>query len=109
MHDHNLQPKRRLRLCHDRNHNGLIFLDLTRDTVVDGPNQIWVADITYLAIATGLVYLAAKAWSRRAGGYAISRSIDARVAIAALKAAIRTRRPPSGCIHHTRVGIPICL
>ena len=93
----------------DSNHDGLIFLDLTRDTVVDGPNPIWVADITYIAIATGFDYLAANAWSWRAASYAISRSIDARVAIAALKAAIRTRRPARGCIHHTRIGIPICL
>jgi transposase InsO family protein len=45
----------------------------------------------YIAIATGFVYLAAilDAWSRRVVGYAISGSIDARVAVAALKAAIR--------------------
>ena len=53
--------------------------------------QLWVADITYIAIATGFVYLAAilDAWSRRVIGYAISRSIDARVAVAALKSALR--------------------
>ena len=71
-----------------------------------GPNQLWVADITYIAIATGFVYLAAilDAWSRRVVGYAISRSIDARVAVAALKAAIRVRQPPKGCIHHSDRG-----
>ena len=37
-------------------------------------------------------------------GYAISRSIDARLAIAALKAAIRARQPPRGCIHHSDRG-----
>ena len=108
MRDHNLQPKRRRRFVAttDSNHDGLIFPDLTRDTVVNGPNQIWVADITYIAIATGFVYLAAilDAWSRRVVGYAISRSIDARLAIAALKAAIRTRRPLRGCIHHSDRG-----
>jgi putative transposase len=64
--------------------------DLARDRTVDGPNQLWVADITYIAIATGFVYLPAilDAWSRRVVGYAISRSIDARVAVVALKAAI---------------------
>ena len=69
-------------------------------------NQLWVADITYIAIATGFVYLAAilDAWSRRVIGYAISRSIDARVAVAALKAAIRIRQPPKGCIHHSDRG-----
>jgi putative transposase len=34
-------------------------------------------------------------------GYAISRSIDARLAVAALKAAIRTRNLPEGCVHHS--------
>ena len=57
--------------------------------VVDGPNQLWVADLTYIAIATGFVYLAAilDAWSRRVVGYAISRSVDARLTLAALKSA----------------------
>ena len=74
--------------------------------MVDGPNQVWVADITYIAIATSFVYMAAilDAWSRRVVGYAISRSIDARLAVAALKAAIRSRQPPRGCIHHSDRG-----
>ena len=73
----------------DSDHDNPIFPDLSA-RIVDGPNQLWVADITYIAIATGFVYLAAilDAWSRRVVGYAISRSIDARVAVAALKAAI---------------------
>jgi len=37
-------------------------------------------------------------------GYAISRSIDARLAVAALKAAIRSRKPPAGCVHHSDRG-----
>ena len=66
--------------------------------VATRPEEVWVADITYIAITTGFVYLAAilDAWSRRVVGYAISRSIDARLAVAALKAAVRIRKPPSG-------------
>jgi putative transposase len=108
MREHDLQPKRRRRFVAstDRDHDNPIFPDLSRDRIVDGPNQLWVADITYIAIATGFVYLAAilDAWSRRVVGYAISRSIDARVAVAALKAAIRVRQPPKGCIHHSDRG-----
>ena len=65
---------------------------------LDGPNQLWVADITYVSIATGFVYLAAilDAWSRRVVGYAISRSIDARLAVAALKAVPRSSSTKSG-------------
>ena len=64
--------------------------------IVDGPDQLWVADITYVAIAAGFVYVAVilDAWSRRVVGYAISRSIDARLTVAALKAAIERRKPP---------------
>ena len=62
--------------------------------------------MTYVAITTGFVYLAVvlDAWSRRAVGYAISRSIDARLAAAALKAAINARDPPRGCVHHSDRG-----
>ena len=108
MREYDLQPKRRRRYVAttDSNHDCPIFPNLARDRAVDGPNQLWVADLTYIAIATGFVYLAAilDAWSRRVVGYAISRSIDARLAIAALKAAIRVRQPPKGCIHHSDRG-----
>ena len=105
MREHDLQPRRRKRFVAttDSDHDGPIFPNLAKDVTVDGPNQLWVADITYVAIAVGFVYVAVilDAWSRRVVGYAISRSIDARLTIAALKAAIRSRRPPAGCIHHS--------
>ncbi len=108
MREHDLQPKRRRRFVTttDSDHDGPIFPDLARDKVLEGPNQLWVADITYIAIATSFVYMAAilDAWSRRVVGYAIGRSVDARLAVAALKAAIRTRQPPKGCIHHSDRG-----
>jgi putative transposase len=108
MRAHDLQPKRRRRYVTttDSNHDSPIYLDRARDLIVDGPNQLWVADITYIAIAVGFVYLAAilDAWSRRVVGYAISRSIDARLATAALKSAIRSRSPPKGCVHHSDRG-----
>jgi putative transposase len=95
MRENGLQPKRRRRYVAttDSNHDCPIFPDRTRDVLVDGPNQLWVADITYIAINTGFVYLAAilDAWSRRVVGYAISRSIDARLATAA--APFRARIP----------------
>ena len=89
MRENHLQPKRRKRFVAttDSDHDGPIFPDLARHRILDGPNQVWVADITYIAIAVGFVYMAAilDAWSRRVVGYAISRSIDARLAVAALK------------------------
>ena len=73
---------------------------------IDGQNQLWVADITYVAVVEGFAYVAVilDAWSRRAVGYAISRSIDVRLTLAALNAAIERRRPPPGCVHHSDRG-----
>ena len=108
MREHALNPKqhRRFIATTDSDHDYPIFPDLAKTMTPDGPNQLWVADITYVAIATGFVYLAAilDAWSRRVVGYAISRSIDARLAVAALKAAISARDPPRGCVHHSDRG-----
>ena len=108
MREHGLNPRQRRRFIAttDSDHNYPIFSDLAKNMKLDGPNQLWVADITYVSIVTGFVYLAAilDAWSRRVVGYAISRSIDARLAIAALKAAISTRNPPRGCVHHSDRG-----
>jgi putative transposase len=108
MRENDLQPRRRRRfvITTDSNHDGPIFPDLVRNRTLDGPNQVWVADITYIGIVAGFVYLAAilDAWSRRVIGYAISRSMDARLAVAALKAAIRARQSPKGCIHHSDRG-----
>ncbi|WP_363323027.1 DDE-type integrase/transposase/recombinase [uncultured Jannaschia sp.] len=60
-------------------------------------------DITFVAIATGFVYVAIvmDAWSRRVVGYAIGRRIDARLAVAAFERAIALRRPFPGCVFHT--------
>jgi putative transposase len=108
MREHDLQPRRRRRFVAttDSDHDGLIFPNRAEDVIVDGPNQLWVADITYVAILAGFAYVAVllDAWSRRVVGYAISRSIDARLTVAALKVAIDNRKPPPGCIHHSDRG-----
>lgn len=74
--------------------------------VVDEPDQLWVADLTYLAVAGGFVYVAIvmDAWSRRVVGYALGRSIDARLTVAALRVAIERRRPAAGLVHHSDRG-----
>ena len=104
--EHGLQPRRRYVVTTDSDHTGPIFPDLAKDVVPDRPNQLWVADLTYVSIPTGFVYLAAvlDAWSRKVVGYAISRSMDARIAVAALKAAIWGRAPVERCIHHSDRG-----
>ncbi|GEP11245.1 IS3 family transposase [Methylobacterium gnaphalii] len=108
MRAHDLQPRvrRRYVATTDSDHGGPIFPNLAKDIVPDGPNQLWVADLTYVAVTGGFVYVAIilDAWSRRVVGYALGRSIDARLTVAALRAAIAQRRPPSGLIHHTDRG-----
>ena len=68
MRENGLQPKQRRRyvITTDSNHTGPIYPDLAKDVVPEEPNQLWVADLTYVAIPGGFVYLAAilDAWSR---------------------------------------------
>jgi putative transposase len=108
MREHGLQPRirRRFTATTDSDHDQPIFPNLAADVVPDGPDQLWVADITYVTIVGGFVYVAVvlDAWSRRVVGYAISRSIDARLTLAALGVAIEGRRPPLGCLHHSDRG-----
>ena len=70
-------------------------------------NQVWVADITYIRILTGFVYLAVilDVFSRRIVGWAISKSIDRRLVMGALEMAIELRKPPPGTIHHSDRGV----
>src|SRR4030095_10504038 len=101
-----LRPPRGFIATTDSDHDGPIFPNLAKNIVPTNWNQLWVADITYIAIATGFVYLAAilDAGSRGVVGKAMGKRIDARLALAALRAAIAGRRPPAGCIHHSDRG-----
>ena len=108
MHEHDLQPRRRRRYVAttDSDHDQPIHPNRAKNLAIDGPDQLWVADITYVAIREGFAYVAVilDAWSRRAIGYAISRSIDVRLTLAALNTAVERRKPPPGCIHHSVRG-----
>ena len=108
MREHDLQPRirRRFVATTDSDHDGPIFPNLARDCVPSGPNQLWVCDITYVALPARFAYVAVilDAWSRLIVGYAIGRSIDARLTTTALKAAIARRLSPPGCIHHSDRG-----
>jgi putative transposase len=108
MREHGLQPRirRRFVTTTDSDHDGPIFPNLAKDLVPAGPNQLWVSDITYVALPTRFVYVAIilDAWSRLIIGYAIGRSIDARLTVAALRTAINRRKSSPGCIHHSDRG-----
>jgi putative transposase len=70
-----------------------------------GPNQLWVADITYIPTATGFLYLAVvlDVWSRRIVGWAMATHLRTRLVVAALDMAIAQRRP-AAVIHHSDQG-----
>jgi putative transposase len=99
--DVRVRPKRRFVMTTDSDHGGPVFPNLAKDVAPNGPDQLWVADLTYIRVLTGFVYLAVilDAWSRRVVGWAISRRIDADLALAALEAAVVARQPPPGCHH----------
>ena len=71
----------------------------------DGPNQLWVADMTYVPTWAGFIYLAVvlDAWSRRVVGWAIGETMAAELVLSALNMALQQRRP-EGVIHHSDQG-----
>jgi len=75
--------------------------------LLTGPDQAWVADITYIRLPQGFCYLAAilDAYSRKVVGWALSEEIDARLVVAALAGALQARKPPPDWIHHSDQGV----
>ena len=86
-----------------------VYPNLVKDLVLERPDRLWCADITYIRILTGFVYLAAiiDAFSRKIVGYAIGRTLAAKLPMEALKMAIRSRNTDS-LIHHSDKGIQYC-
>lgn len=86
-----------------------------RQFVAQGPNQLWVADMTYVPTWAGFIsyvptwagfiYLAVvlDVWSRRVVGWSIGEHMRAELVLAALNMALQTRRPAS-VIHHSDQG-----
>lgn len=101
-----IKPRRRFVRTTDSDHDQPIFPNLYCNVIPSTIDRVWVADITYIRLETGFCYLAAilDACSRKVVGYSISRRIDTQLALAALKAAVHARSPPSGCIHHSDRG-----
>jgi putative transposase len=76
-----------------------------RDFTAAGPNQLWVADITYIPTGAGFLYLAVvlDAWSRRVVGWALETHLRTALVLAALDMALAQRRP-TDVIHHSDQG-----
>lgn len=102
-----IRPKRRFVATTDSNHNHRIFANLIEEMTITGINQVWAADLTYIRIENGFVYLAVilDLYSRKVIGHAISKRIDGQLALNALKMAYARRTPPQGVIHHSDRGV----
>ena len=70
------------------------------------PNELWVADITYLPTWAGFLYLAAviDVWSRMVVGWAMAGHLRTELILDAIDMAIARRRPPAGLVHHSDQG-----
>jgi len=101
------KTKRRWIKTTDSNHGHRIYPNLIKNLIVTGPNQVWAADITYIGIRHGFVYLAVilDLFARRAIGYALSRNIASSLCLAALNMAVVHRNPPQRVIHHSDRGV----
>lgn len=96
-------PPRRVRTT-DSNHPFTRYANLVAGLSVTHPDQVWVADITYVRVQTEFVYLAVlmDVFSRRIRGWELSRSLDQRLTLTAWRRAVRRGRP---AIHHSDQGV----
>lgn len=101
------QVKRRWVKTTDSDHSYRVYPNRLEGLEVRRPNQVWVADITYIRILTGFLYLAVllDLFSRKVIGWALSERIDAELTLAALEMAVEEREPAAGCIHHSDRGV----
>jgi len=84
-----------------------VYLNLPSRMKVSGPNQLWVADLTYIHLRTELVYLAVllDSFSRMVIGWALGRTLQAKLPLRALEQAVAHRQPPPGVVHHSDQGV----
>jgi putative transposase len=101
------QLKRRFKVTTDSTHAFGVYPNLIKEIDLDGLDQVWIADITYVRLPTAFCYLAAilDAYSRRCVGWCLSRQIDTTLTLSALEMALTTRRPAAGLIHHSDRGV----
>jgi transposase InsO family protein/transposase-like protein len=99
--------KKRFAVTTDSDHDLPVYPNLTADLEVTGLNQLWVADFTYVRLEREFVYLAVvlDAFSRRCIGWALGRSLEASLTIAALWQALESRSVGLGLIHHSDRGV----
>jgi putative transposase len=98
--------KRKFVTTTDSNHGRKIYPNLARTMVLTGMDQLWVADITYIRLREEFVFLAVilDAYSRRVIGWALDRSLEDSLTLAALRMALSRRIVQPGLVHHSDRG-----
>ena len=90
-------------------HDCRIYPNLAKGLIVTGLNQLWVADITYVGMPHGFIYLATieDVFSRKCVGWNLGMNIDTWLALNALKMALAKRKDIgfSNLIHHSDRGV----
>jgi transposase InsO family protein len=98
--------KRRFIVTTDSNHGRKVYPNLTRGMMITDVDQLWVADITYIRLQEDFVFLAVilDACSRRVIGWALDRTLEDRLTLAALRMALARRTVQAGLVHHSDRG-----
>ena len=104
------KPKKKFRvITTDSNHALPVYPNLAKDMAVTGLNQLWVADITYVHLGAGHVYLSViiDVFSRKCVGWELDRRINTGLVIGALGMALKDRLwlGIDGLIHHSDQGV----
>lgn len=91
----------------DSRHGRRVYPNLAGEMELTGLNQLWVADITYIRLAWEFIYLAVilDAYSRRVVGWELGRTLEDDLTLAALRMALKRRRPGAGLVHHSDRGV----
>ena len=99
--------RRKFVLTTDSSHDRPVYPNLAGELELTGLHQLWVADITYIRLEREFVYLAVvlDAFSRRVIGWALDRSLEDELTLAALRMALRERQPKPGLVHHSDRGV----
>ncbi len=98
--------KREFVVTTDSTHGRKVYPNLAEEMTLSGIDQLWVADITYIRLQTEFVYLAVviDAFSRRVIGWALDRTMEDNLTVAALRMALELRSPSPGLVHHSDRG-----
>lgn len=103
-------PKRRTPKTTYSGHRYAVQPNRFKDITVGAPNQVWVADITHIAVeeSPAYLFLLTDAFSRKIVGYHLAKTLHAEGAVLALKSALKAHKYPQKVIHHSDRGIQYC-